>query len=129
MNQQQILDEVCTHLAQQKRSTWSIDGQCVYFSPVDDLKCNIGCLMSKEQLVKYGDYKGYVRMLEQHARQAGDSTMSDFLRDNHDLLEQLQKDHDGDACDVVEMRNRLTSTARAFGLNTGAVAQIKEWNG
>lgn len=128
MKKQQIFDKACDHLAQQKRSTWSIDGQCVYLSP-QGLKCTVGCLMSPQQLEEYGSYRGYVELLEAHARKAGDSVMADFLQSNHPLLEALQQDHDGDACDVVEMRNRLTATAKTFGLNTGAVAQIKEWNG
>lgn len=128
MSNQQIFDKACTHLAQQKRSTWSIDGQCVYLSP-EGLKCTVGCLMSPQQLEEYGSYEGYVSLLEEHAREAGDLVMSDFLRDNRPILEALQKAHDADKCDVVEMSVRLTAVARTFDLDSGAVAQIEEWNG
>lgn len=128
MKKQQIFNKACVHLAQQKRSTWSIAGQCLYLSP-EGLMCTVGCLMSPQQLESYGSYKGYVELLEAHARKAGDLVMADFLQSNQPLLESLQQDHDGDACDVVEMRDRLSSTARTFGLNAGAVAQVKEWNG
>lgn len=128
MNQQQIFDKACTHLAQQKRSTWSIDGQCVYLSPAG-LKCTVGCLMSKEQLKEYGSYKGYVALLESHARQSGDLVMADFLRDNGPILEALQVAHDGGKCDAIEMRDRLSAVARTFSLWDGAETQIKEWYG
>lgn len=128
MNQQQILNKACGHLAHQKRSTWSVDGQCVYLSP-DGLKCTVGCLMSPEQLKQYGGYKGYVALLESHARQGGDLDTADWLRDNIDLLTALQDAHDGDKCDAREMRVRLIAVARTFYLDDGVVAQIEEWNG
>lgn len=128
MNQQQILNKACEHLAHQKRTTWSIAGTCLYLSP-EGLKCTVGCLMSEEQLKAYGSYEGYVSLLETHAREAGDSVMADFLRDNRSILEALQKAHDGDKCDAREMRVRLIGVARTFGLDDTAVNKIEEWDG
>lgn len=128
MGNQQIFDKACVHLAQQKRSTWSIDGQCVYLSP-EGLKCTVGCLMSPQQLEEYGSYEGCVELLEAHSRTAGDEVMADFLCSNQPLLEALQQAHDGDECDAAGMRTRLSDVARTFGLNAGAAAKIKEWNG
>lgn len=85
--------------------------------------------MSKEQLANYGSYKGYVSLLESNARQSGDLGLADFLRDNQQILEELQKAHDGDKCDVIEMRDRLSAVARTFNLNYDSVAKIQEWNG
>lgn len=128
MTNQQIFDKACLHLAQQKRSTWSIDGQCVYLSP-DGLKCTVGCLMSPQQLESHGSYRGYVELLEVHTRKAGDLVMADFLQSNQPLLEALQQAHDGDECNAAGMRTRLSEVAQTFELNAGAVAQIQEWNG
>lgn len=128
MNQQQILNRACEHLAEQRCSTWSLDGKCLYLGPTG-LKCPVGCFMSAEQLEEYGSYEGYVSMLEAHARDAGDGVMADFLRDNRPILEALQKAHDGDKCDAFGMRVRLYDVARTFVLNDSAVVQIEEWNG
>lgn len=128
INKQQMFDKVCTHFSLQKRSTWSIDGQCTYRS-LDGLMCPVGCLLSDEQLKRYGSYKGPVALLEAHARQSGDLETADFLQANLVFLQALQDVHDGDMCDIVEMQNRLLVTARTFSLNPEFVAQIEEWNG
>lgn len=115
MTKQEIFDQVCEHLARQKRRSANARGNCLYRGP-DGLMCAVGCLLTDEEA------EG------QEGSAASDITLPARLAPHVELLDYLQTAHDSNTGTAPYiMASLLRNVANLFNLNPAKTDLITEW--
>jgi hypothetical protein len=121
---QYIFDRVVNHLATQRERAYTV--QCCYKTP-DGKMCAVGCLIKSE------DYQPALEgqtMWATAVRTAVSKSLGIPPLEPEDelylLLSRLQGVHDH-ARNVVDLQDRLYTTAKMYNLNNESVEMITSW--
>lgn len=111
--EQQVFDQVATHLLKQNKHCYSAAGFCAYRNR-EGLKCAAGCLIADDEYdVEFDSFQGgtWLKLID-----AG------FVPGAHAvLISRLQDVHDGRTPE--DWRNELVRVAQVYNLNTDVLAQ------
>lgn len=119
MTNQEAFDEVCLHLAQQKRRCTVEGTLCKYRHR--GMKCAVGALIPDDEYRAEFDNEtfGMEVLKEQIPSLRGISTS---------LLVKLQLAHDG-SYSLQQLHRRLIEIAANYDLDANSVTKITEWEG
>lgn len=114
--EQEIFNEVATHLLKQGKASRVNFGVCLYRGP-DNTSCAVGCLIPDEMYDQKMEGRG-ASLLVMDA-QAGDFNLPNWFKYNLPLLGMLQRIHD--EAEPEDWRKKLLQLATFLNLTTEAL--------
>lgn len=124
---QEIFDQVCRHLANQKCR--SMKGVFCQYRGIQNTKCAVGIFISDEEYDPDWDECGISvkSFMEDYGNVDRPAILRDASEDRIRLLDQLQSAHDNGEFDVMKLSSALTVIAGNFSLDPKNISLITEW--